>query len=76
MGIFLYSFFDQNISDPFSAQTIIEELADLLYSEPIDEDRKAYFKLFLVPQGEPDYYWWEAWNDWVTNGNSTQDVTA
>ena len=66
------SFFDQNISDPFSAQTIIEELADLLYSEPIDEDRKAYFKLFLVPLGEPDYYWWEAWNDWVTNGNSTQ----
>ena len=65
-------FFDQNISDPFSAETIIKELADLLYAEPIDDNRVAYFKLFLVPDGEPDYYWWQAWNDWVSDGNSTQ----
>jgi hypothetical protein len=66
------NFIGQNISDPFSAQTIVVEIADLLYAESIDEDRIAYFKLFLVPEGEPDYYWWQAWNEWASNGNSAQ----
>ena len=66
------NFIGQNISDPFSAQTIVVEIADLLYAESINEDRIAYFKLFLVPEGEPDYYWWQAWNEWASNGNSVQ----
>ncbi len=66
------NFIGQTISDPFSAQSIVVEIADLLYAESIDEDRIAYFKLFLVPEGEPDYYWWQAWNEWASTGNSAQ----
>lgn len=68
----ILNFISNSISDPYNAETVIRELSDLMYCESIDDDRLAYFKIFLVPTGEPDYYWWGAWNDYVTNNNSTQ----
>lgn len=65
-------FIATSISDPFSAEKVVKELSDLLYCESIDADRIAYFKTFLVPSGEPDYYWWGAWNNYATTGDTTQ----
>ena len=50
----------------------MNEIAELLYCESIDTSRLSYFKLFLVPQGQPDYYWYEAWSNYVDHGDMTQ----
>ena len=49
-------FIENTISDASNAELIIQELADLFYCESIDNDRIAYFKLFLIPLGQTDYY--------------------
>ena len=65
-------FVANSISDPYDPNKVVNEIAELLYCESIDSSRLAYFKLFLVPQGEPDYYWHEAWSNYVDHGDMTQ----
>ena len=65
-------FIANTISDPSNAEVIIQELAELLYCEAIDNSRIAYFKLFLIPQGQPDFYWSDAWNNYTNTGNNSQ----
>jgi uncharacterized protein (DUF1800 family) len=65
-------FVANSISDPFDPNKVVNEIAELLYCESIDTSRLAYFKLFLVPQGQPDYYWYEAWSNYVDHGDMTQ----
>lgn len=65
-------FMTKTISDPSSAEKVVTELAELLYCEAIHADRTNYFKTFLVPVGEPDYYWRDAWDNYVKTGDTTQ----
>jgi uncharacterized protein (DUF1800 family) len=65
-------FIENTISDASNAELIIQELADLFYCESIDNDRIAYFKLFLIPLGQPDYYWSNAWNSYTSTGDYSQ----
>ncbi|MBC3759309.1 DUF1800 family protein [Hyunsoonleella sp. SJ7] len=60
-----------NASDP---NLLVIEIADLLYPESIDEDRKDYFKSFLV-EGFNDYYWTGAWLQYI-NTHSEADKTT
>ncbi len=66
------SFIAENFSNPSEPKTLIEDISKLLYCELIDDDRIDYFKRFLVPDSEPDYYWTAAWNDYLSSNDDTQ----
>ena len=66
------SFIAENFSNPSEPKTLIEDISKLLYCELIDDDRINYFKRFLVPDSEPDYYWTAAWNDYLSSNDDTQ----
>lgn len=57
-----------NASDP---NLLVSEIADLLYPESIDTDRKNYFKSFLVDEGFPDYYWTGVWSNYINTNDAT-----
>ncbi|HMR15215.1 MAG TPA: hypothetical protein PKD13_01925 [Mariniflexile sp.] len=50
---------------------MISQTANLLYPESIDTDRTNYFKTFLVDVGFPDYYWTNAWADYLSTNDKT-----
>ncbi|CAH8283892.1 uncharacterized protein (DUF1800 family) [Mariniflexile fucanivorans] len=56
-----------NASDP---NLLISEIADLLYPEAIDSDRTNYFKTIIVDEGFPDYYWTNAWNQYISSNDA------
>lgn len=58
-------------SDP---NKLIFRIAELLYPEAIDDDRKDYFKSFLIEDSN-DYYWTGAWLQYV-NTQSNEDKTT
>jgi uncharacterized protein (DUF1800 family) len=66
------TFVDTNFDSVHNPVTLINDIADLLYCEAIDDSRVAYFKSFLVNEGEPDYYWEYAWYDYKSSGDDTQ----
>ena len=45
---------------------------DQAWISPHYELSTNYFKTFLVPVGEPDYYWRDAWDNYVKTGDTTQ----
>jgi len=56
------NFISNNISDPANADSLVQELSDLLYCEAIDINRIAYFKKSLIQDGEVSYIWYDAWS--------------
>lgn len=66
------NFISNNISDPANADSLVQELSDLLYCEAIDINRIAYFKKSLIQDGEVSYIWYDAWSAYT---NPT-DLTA
>ena len=65
------NFIVNSITNPSSAETIVQELSELFYCEAIDADRVNYFKTFLIHQGEPDYTWSNRWNEYTNQGNES-----
>ncbi|CAL2057690.1 DUF1800 family protein [Tenacibaculum sp. 190524A05c] len=66
----IVEFVQNNINEPSYATDLITELADLLYPEPISDERKAYFAQNLL-EGFPDYYWTNAWLGYTGSGDDT-----
>ena len=64
-------FITNNVSSPSNPNSLITEIANLMYPESIDSDRTNYFKTFLVDAGFPDYYWTNAWNDYINTNDKT-----
>lgn len=60
-------FVKKNIDNASDPNLLVSEIADLLYPEQINTDRIDSFKSFLVDKGFPDYYWTDAWNDYLNN---------
>lgn len=57
-----------NASDP---DLLVSEIANLLYPESIDTDRINYFKNYLVDEGFPNYYWTNAWLQYINTDDET-----
>ena len=67
------AFVQNKIANASEPNLLVSEIADLLYPESIDTDRTNYFKRFLVDEGFPDYYWTNAWSQYI---NSNDDTTV
>ena len=67
-------FIEDNISDPSDAQTIVQELSEMLYCESIDTNRISYFTSSLIKSGEVSYIWYDAWSAY-SNPNDSSDMT-
>ena len=63
------SFVKDNIINADDPNTLITEMADLLYPEAIDTDRINYFKNFLVDAGFEDYYWTGIWYQYLSDND-------
>ena len=70
------NFIESTISDPYDANKIVQELAELFYTENIDANRIAYFVKFLIQDNEPNYVWYDAWEAYKTTIGSTQEDAA
>ena len=70
------NFIESTISDPYNANKIVQELAELFYTENIDANRIAYFVKFLIQDNEPNYVWYDAWEAYKTTTGSTQEDAA
>ena len=70
------NFIENTISDPYDANKIVQELAELLYTENIDTNRTSYFVKFLIHEGEPPYVWYKEWEAYKTTSGSTQENAA
>lgn len=68
----ILDFISNTISTPNNPEVLVRELSDLLYCESISDERLSYFKTFLVPSDEPDYYWQEAWDHYENTWDSSQ----
>lgn len=64
------TFIKDHMSQPSLATELITELADYLYTEPISNERKAYFAENLL-EGFPDYYWTNAWLGYEGSNDDT-----
>lgn len=53
---------------------LILKISELLYPESIDDDRKDYFKQFLIEDSD-DFYWSNAWLQYI-NTHSNGDKTT
>jgi uncharacterized protein (DUF1800 family) len=57
-----------NPSDPF---TLASELCNALFAQEADNDRIKYFMNSFLLQGLANFYWTEAWNNFISTNNST-----
>ena len=64
------TFVKNNISNPSNSDTVVTELANLLYPESISQDRITHFTNILL-DGFNSYYWTSAWNNYITSNDST-----
>lgn len=62
-----------NISDPYNSTTLVNELAELLFCEPVPPNRLNYF-IETLNDLDPGY-WYGAWSDYQMNGNTVQVKT-
>ncbi|CAL2089487.1 conserved protein of unknown function [Tenacibaculum sp. 190524A02b] len=63
-------FIKNNITNASNAIELITELANHLYPESINDERKNYFAENLL-EGFPDYYWTTAWVEYLNTGDDT-----
>lgn len=68
MGIDHFSFSDQ-FSNPSDPNVLIDETIQLLLPQPISDTKKALLKNILLSGLPNDFYWTNAWNDYVNNPN-------
>ncbi|TBN01406.1 DUF1800 family protein [Hyunsoonleella flava] len=61
-------------ADASNPNNLVLKIAELLYPEAIDDDRKNYFKAFLIEDAN-DYYWTGAWDQYL-NTKSEEDKTT
>jgi uncharacterized protein (DUF1800 family) len=59
------------ISDASDPVILTTELCNALFAQFPDPTRVAYFMNSFLLQGLQNYYWTDAWNDYITNSNNT-----
>lgn len=57
-----------NPSDPF---ILTSELCNALFAQETNIDRINYFMNSFILQGNSNYYWTEAWNNFISTNNSS-----
>ncbi len=60
---------DGHISDPYDPIVIIEELTNGLTPLGVSQERKDYYKNFLIDPTEPEYYWSLEWGEFQNTNN-------
>ncbi len=64
------SLVQQNISSAGNIFNLINDISEILYPFGIQQQRIEYFAE-IVLDGYPEYYWTDAWNQYLTNGDDT-----
>ncbi len=64
------AFVENNSNNPSNIYYLIDEIANILYPNPIDEDRVNYFA-DLILEGYPSYYWTDTWDEYMATGENT-----
>jgi len=59
------------ISNAYDAFTLVSELCNDLFAQQPDTDRINYFMNSFLLQGLDPGYWYTAWNNYITNSNSS-----
>jgi len=60
-----------NISDPSDATTLVSELTDYLFTQPIPAERFNYFLNDVLLDGYTDSEWTTEWNDYESSGDDS-----
>lgn len=63
-------FVENHIEHASDAELMIQEIANLMYPEPIDEDRNYHFVKVLL-DGYNESYWPSAWQAYKNSGDNT-----
>ncbi|HJN53478.1 MAG TPA: DUF1800 family protein, partial [Flavobacteriaceae bacterium] len=64
------SFVQNTSNNPGNIYYLIDEVANILYPNPIDEERVNYFAE-LILEGYPSYYWSDTWDEYLSTGENT-----
>ena len=64
----IVAFVFENIDNPSNINDLVTQMANYLFPEFIDQDRIKYF-IDIVLQDYEDYYWTEAWNMYINDGD-------
>jgi hypothetical protein len=60
---------ENNISDPYDPQVLVDEFTDYLFPEVPGAERKAYFLNTVLLDQVPMNEWSTAWADYIGSGN-------
>ena len=63
-------FVENTSANPGNIYYLIDEIANILYPNPIDEDRVNYFAE-LILEDYPSYYWTDTWDEYLATGENT-----
>jgi len=64
------AFVENTSANPGNIYYLIDEIANILYPNPIDEDRVNYFAE-LILEDYPSYYWTDTWDEYLATGENT-----
>ena len=64
------AFVENTSANPGNIYYLIDEIANILYPNSIDEDRVNYFAE-LILDGYPSYYWTDTWDEYLATGENT-----
>ena len=64
------AFVENTSANPGNIYYLIDEIANILYPNSIDEDRVNYFAE-LILEGYPSYYWTDTWDEYLATGENT-----
>ena len=64
------AFVENTSANPGNIYYLVDEIANILYPNPIDQDRVDYFAE-LILEGYPSYYWTDTWDEYLTTGENT-----
>ena len=64
------AFVENTSANPGNIYYLVDEIANILYPNPIDQDRVDYFAE-LIFEGYPSYYWTDTWDEYLSTGENT-----
>ena len=64
------AFVENTSANPGNIYYLVDEIANILYPNPIDQDRVEYFAE-LILEGYPSYYWTDTWDEYLATGENT-----
>ena len=64
------AFVENTSANPGNIYYLVDEIANIIYPNPIDQDRVDYFAE-LILEGYPSYYWTDTWDEYLSTGENT-----